>query len=350
MGLLPSSSLCLLLPRRAGPLRKVPLPILLTRIELGTAPSASRRTLAPYRDTLPCRRLAVPGSSTCSWSLWCADPVRLDESPDDAPERRALFPEEPTTIWTFRMLERGVLTSGIGSETTGFSGGSTLGGRLACLDADSERLICGGRAPPTPPAGVVLNLTTLFLGPGTGLVSRLRMGDVGLDDETWALPALTCLLVCRTFWPSASRSAVADEVDLLRALLLLVATGCAADCLADAVLILAAAIPASSDADVPSFSRAFVSALSFIGTGISSSELSLAAGYCWDSAFASTVAMLAAGSTGFNSLRPSWGRDVGRRRACRALTRRPMDEKWLPWPIGVGDAADMLGEMFRSVL
>ena len=49
----------------------------------------------------------------------------------------------------------------------------------------------------------------------------------------------------------------------------------------------------------------------------------------------------AAVPTGFDSLRLSWGRDVGRRRAWRVDVLRPTAEKWLPAPIGVGEAADM---------
>jgi hypothetical protein len=44
---------------------------------------------------------------------------------------------------------------------------------------------------------------------------------------------------------------------------------------------------------------------------------------------------------GLDSLRPSAGLDVGRRSACRADVLLPSDVKWLPGPIGVGDAVAM---------
>lgn len=81
-------------------------------------------------------------------------------------------------------------------------------------------------------------------------------------------------------------------------------------------------------------------ALSFIGTGISSSELSLTVEYCcgcdWD--LDSFDADAPAPWIGFDSLRLRPGRDVGRRSACLADVLRPREVKWLPGPMGVGDA------------
>jgi len=88
-----------------------------------------------------------------------------------------------------------------------------------------------------------------------------------------------------------------------------------------------------------------VRALSFMGTGISSSELSLRVEYCCDCDFASfPPAPTIAGAeppTGFDSLRLICCLEVGRRRACLADVLRPIDVKWLPGPSGVGDAADI---------
>lgn len=66
-----------------------------------------------------------------------------------------------------------------------------------------------------------------------------------------------------------------------------------------------------------------------MGTGISSSELSLRLEYCCDCGW------------GFDSLRLSMGRDGGRRKACLADVLLPIDVKWLPAPIGVGEMDDM---------
>ena len=72
-------------------------------------------------------------------------------------------------------------------------------------------------------------------------------------------------------------------------------------------------------------------ALSFIGTGISSSELSCIAEYCCgcDAALLeSGAAWLAELDKGFDSLRLRPGRELlGRRSACRADVLRPRDVK-----------------------
>lgn len=107
--------------------------------------------------------------------------------------------------------------------------------------------------------GVVLSLTTLLR---TGLVSRLLMGDEGFDDLVscaCALPDLRDLL-----------SSVADVVDAARLLARRRVRG------GDGAR--------SGWAEPPSLRSALVRALSFIGTGISSSELSCMA-YCCESAF-----------------------------------------------------------------
>lgn len=91
-------------------------------------------------------------------------------------------------------------------------------------------------------------------------------------------------------------------------------------------------------------------ALSFIGTGISSSELSLSVAYCceWLLASAGSTAAADAGP-GLDSLRARPGRDVGRLRACLADVLRPRDVKWLPWPTGVGDAVAMAATSASSL-
>lgn len=85
----------------------------------------------------------------------------------------------------------------------------------------------------------------------------------------------------------------------------------------------------ASDA-LPSLSRAFVRALSFIGTGISSSELSFMVEYCcgWEVLLDSLGSGGAAAVyRGLDSLRLRAGREVGRRKACRADVRRPSEVK-----------------------
>lgn len=97
---------------------------------------------------------------------------------------------------------------------------------------------------------MLLKRTTRFL---TGLISRLAgAGLVGLEDLwswAWTLPDLKC-----------RRVSVAEEVDAFRALVRLLVRGGDGG--------------RSTDSGAPSFSSALVRALSFIGTGISSSELS----------------------------------------------------------------------------
>lgn len=103
---------------------------------------------------------------------------------------------------------------------------------------------------------MLLNLTTLFR---TGLISLLVAG-VGLAcledlvSWAWALPDLLC-----------RRVSVADDVDAFRALVRRRVRGGEGAC--------------SVDVGAPSFRSALVRALSFIGTGISSSELS--SWNCW---------------------------------------------------------------------
>lgn len=98
---------------------------------------------------------------------------------------------------------------------------------------------------------MLLSRTTLLL---TGLISRLvaGVGLVCLEDLTswaWALPDLRC-----------RRVSLVEEVDAFRALVRRRVRG------GEAGL--------SVDAGAPSLRSALVRALSFIGTGISSSELS----------------------------------------------------------------------------
>ena len=97
---------------------------------------------------------------------------------------------------------------------------------------------------------MLLNLTTRFL---TGLISRLCTcaGLVGLEDLSCGctLPDLRC-----------RRVSLVEEVDAFRALVRRRVRG--------------GETGRSVDAGAPSLRSALVRALSFIGTGISSSELS----------------------------------------------------------------------------
>ncbi len=133
----------------------------------------------------------------------------------------------------------------------------------------------------------------------------------------------------------ASLSAVAEDVDLLSMLLLLVIIGAMAW----------SPGAGSVETDVPPPRIAFVSALSFMGTGISSSELSFkvekASGCDWDciSGVASLVAR--PDGPGLDPARANCGLEGGRLTAWRAEVLRPSDVNWLPWPIGVGDAVAM---------
>lgn len=175
---------------------------------------------------------------------------------------------------------------------------------------------------------LALNRTTRFL--GGGLPSRLRAGDVGLEDGNCALPARTCLLTSLFCVCLSSAFEDVDDASTLRRVILEVAR------IGEEGR--SAGTDEASEA-WPSLSRAFVRALSFIGTGISSSELSLSVEYCCDCAFDSLLAAAAADSgTGLESLRLSCCLEGGRRRACRADVLLPRAVKWLPAPIGVGDA------------
>lgn len=78
-------------------------------------------------------------------------------------------------------------------------------------------------------------------------------------------------------------------------------------------------------------------ALSFTGPGISSSELSWSAAYCCDCDLGSLAADVADPGTGLDSLLLTCCLEDGRRSACLADVLRPIDVKWLPGPIGVGD-------------
>ena len=222
-----------------------------------------------------------------------------------------------------------------------------------CLDEDWRRIgCCTG---PMPVAGVVvLRRTTRFR--GAGLLSRLRRlgGDVGREadegapPDAWTLAARTCLRVWRT--PGRSGCACSwllllsaaasrpdeDDVDRLSALRLRVAITGAMPFAA------AAAAAAASDAEAPSLKSALVRALSFIGMGISSSELSWRVEYCCCCASAAPLGAPAAEPrlAAVPDAAPfSRDRDGGRRRACLAEVRRPRDVTTLPWPRGVGDAA-----------
>lgn len=82
-------------------------------------------------------------------------------------------------------------------------------------------------------------------------------------------------------------------------------------------------------------------ALSFMGIGISSSELSCSVVYCCCASAAPAGPAAAAFELRFEAVPDAAAliceRDGGRRRACRADVRRPMEVNWLPWPAGVGD-------------
>ena len=104
---------------------------------------------------------------------------------------------------------------------------------------------------------MLLSRTTLFL---TGLISRLvaGVGLVGLEDLAswaWTLPDLRC-----------RRDSLAEAVDAFRALVRRRVRGGEVGRWAEADV--------DVDAGPPSFRSALVRALSFLGTGLSSSALS----------------------------------------------------------------------------
>lgn len=269
-----SSSLWRRLPRRAGPLRKLPgiLPTRLTRIELcGLAFSSVLLLVDGCRETLPWLtfaelRATVSGASGWSYSaskpdLSTAERSKFDR-PEDGPEDpiRLRLPDDPETMRTTRSPFPGVLISGRGScrdsglSSAGLSRASLvpvlLGGRVGrCapvpLDMEVERLLDGWiwfRL-----WGVLLSRTTRFL---TGLASRLGGLDALLVSGACALPDLKCLRSC-------DAAAVPDVFNWLPRRLVRGGEG-----------------RFSAGSGAPSSSSALVRALSFIGTGISSSELS----------------------------------------------------------------------------
>lgn len=198
----------------------------------------------------------------------------------------------------------GVLTSAAGaaggalltSEDDDLSLLSLLGGRFVDVflcsegrDCDVDLLFIWLRL-----LGVVLSLTTRFR---TGLFSRLLAGEgadelarVCLVSSGWELPDRRCLF-------SSWTADVEDDSALRRLVRGGEGGGFGAPC---------AAWAACAPFGAPSSNNAFVSALSFMGTGISSSELSCMAEYCcW----------ALADCPGFDSRFLSV-RDGGRRRAC----------------------------------
>lgn len=152
--------------------------------------------------------------------------------------------------------------------------------------------------------GVLLKRTTLLR---IGLASLLLIGLVGLDDRPsygWALLGLDCLA-----------ASVAEDVDVLKALVRrLVRGGEGGRCRLFG--------PSS-------LSSALVNALSFMGTGISSSELS--SWYCF-----ARVLVIGGATEDWLSLRVKAWREGGRLRAwrCEVLRTRPL-------AMGVGDTVAM---------
>lgn len=261
----------------------------MTRIELGgaAAPAAGRLTVAGSSDE----------------AMRSADRLEI---PDELPDLER-GPEDPTAIRTVLIGTTGVLISACGSccgtgsgcitwaggAAVFFSSGSSLiSGRLAWVEDESDRrspfwkLLC------RPPLGwlVVLRRTTL-LRAGAGLVSRLRTGDDGRDDGNCALPARAGRLISRgrTLSLAGSFSSGTEDVDAFIALRLVITreagrtggedwrTG-GEDGRRGRAEVLWAGGPAAA---WPSPRRALVRALSFMGTGISSSELSFKVEYCW---------------------------------------------------------------------
>lgn len=282
----------------------------MTRIELGgaAAPAAGR--------------LMVAGSS--DEAMRSADRLEI---PDELPDLER-GPEDPTAIRTVLIGTTGVLIAACGSccgrgsgcitcagGAVFFSSGSSLiSGRLAWVEDESDRrspfwkLLC------RPPLGwlVVLRRTTL-LRAGAGLVSRLRIGEDGRDDGNCALPARAGRLISRGRMLSlaGSFSSGTEDVDAFIALRLVITreagrtggedwrtggedwrtgggdgwrtggevwrTG-GEDGRRGRPEVLWAGGPAAA---WPSPRRALVRALSFMGTGISSSELSFKVEYCW---------------------------------------------------------------------
>lgn len=161
--------------------------------------------------------------------------------------------------------------------------------------------------------GVVLSRTTRLL---TGLGSRLPTGLEGFDD----LPSY-CALADRR----CRRLSVADEVDAFNALTrrrVLGGDGCC-----------------STDSGAPSLRRAFVRALSFIGTGISSSELSSWNCCCWP------FDMAPLEEAGWLSLRFMSGLEGSRLSACRWDVLRTS-----PAPMGVGETVAMVVVVVEACL
>jgi hypothetical protein len=158
---------------------------------------------------------------------------------------------------------------------------------------------------------VLLKRTTLFL---TGLGSLLtRIGLVGREERPscgWALPDLrNCLLASGL-----------EDVEAFKALVRCLVRGGEAGW--------------ATGFGPSSLRRALVKALSFIGTGISSSELS--SWYCLDADLVLPLAAAVGAIDCWLSLRDNIWREGGRRRAwrCEVLRTRPL-------PIGVGDAVAM---------
>lgn len=281
----------------------------MTRIELGgaAAPAAGR--------------LMVAGSS--DKAMRSADRLEI---PDELPDLER-GPEDPTAIRTVLTGTTGVLISACGSccgrgsgciTWTGgaavffSSGRSLISGRFAWVEDESDRRSPFWKLHCRPPLGwlVVLRRTTL-LRAGGGLVSRLRTGEDGRDDGNCPLPARAGRLISRGRMLSlaGSFSSGTEDVDAFIALRLVITreagraggedwrtggegwrtggegwrtggedwrTG-GEDGRRGRAGVLWAGGPAAA---WPSPSRALVRALSFMGTGISSSELSFKVEYC----------------------------------------------------------------------
>lgn len=186
---------------------------------------------------------------------------RSNDRPDDAPVEPILLrlPEELVDILTMRFPFAGVLMSAGGSGS-GFSSAdlSLLAGRLVCWcrcvdrEKELERRFEGWiwlRL-----CGVLLSLTTLFL--CTGLVPCSLAGLEVLD----VLPSGACPPVEARCLPRSDMDDT-DAPNWLARLRLRGGEG-------------GRSIAWAADSGRPSLRSALVRALSFIGTGISSSELS----------------------------------------------------------------------------
>lgn len=234
-----------------------------------------------------------------------------DEIADELADRR-----EPLAIRTTRGCCAGVFTSAAGAGAGAGAGAalltsedddlSLLGGRLVDVFLCSDGRGWGWAAWEVDLLfiwlrllGVVLSRTTRFR---TGLLSRLcPAGDNADELARVCLVSRGCELPDRRLLLSSCGPDAEDDNALRR-----LVRGAEVGALAASCCAACASCASCASFGAPSSSSALVRALSFMGTGISSSELSFMAEYCcWE----------LADWPGFDSRFLS-DRDGGRRRAC----------------------------------